>query len=136
MKKTIINIMFTSNAILVFIAIFAVIIKSETILTRTVFEVLGANIVIHLGIFFTRKFESRYAILENLLDIGCLLCILGIFAIIFKWYTSVPIWYIYIISIVVYLFSILLNIVRTQRTAKRINELLQKRKKRNDSIVT
>jgi len=136
MKKTIINIMFTSNAILVFIAIYAVIIKSETILTRTVFEVLGANIVIHLGIFLTRKFESRYAILENLLDIGYLLFVLGIFAIFFKWYTSVPIWYIYTIAVVVYLFSILLNIVRTQKTAKRINELLQKRKKQNDSIVT
>jgi len=136
MKKTIINIMFTSNAILIFLAIYAISIKVGTIYVRTVFEVLGANIIIHLGLFLTRKFESRYAILENLLDIFYLLSILGIFAFIFKWYSSVPIWYIFIIAVVVYLFSILLNIVRTQKTAKRINDLLQKRKLQNINIVT
>jgi len=136
MKKTIINIMFTSNAVLVFIAVFAIVTRAGSIYARTIFEVLGANVVIHLGFFLTRKFESRYAILENLLDIGCLLSILGIFAIFFKWYSTVPIWYIFIIAVIVYLFSILLNIARTQRTAKRINELLQKRKIQNSNIVT
>jgi len=136
MKKTIINIMFTSNAVLVFLAIFAVMIKSNTIYTRTVFEVLGANIVIHLGLFFTKKFESRYTIFEYLLDIGYILLVLGIFAVFFKWYSSVPIWYIYIIAIIVYLFSVLLNIARTIKTAKRINDLLQKRKKQNGNIAT
>jgi len=131
MKKTIINIMFTSNAVLVFLAVFAIIIKSETIYVRTIFEVIGANIVIHLGLFFTKKFESRFAILEYLIDIGYILLVLGIFAVFFKWYVSVPIWYIYIIAVIVYLFSILLNIARTIKTAKRINELLQKRKEQN-----
>lgn len=135
MKKTIVNILFTSNAVLIFLAIYAVIIKSETIYVRTVFEVLGANIVIHLGLFFTQKFESRYVILEYLLDIVYILTVLGIFTVFFKWNSSVPIWFILIISIVIYLFGILLNIARTHRTAKRINELLQKRKK-TSNIVT
>jgi len=136
MKKTFINIMFTSNAILVFIAVFAILTRAGSIYARTVFEVLGANIIIHLGLFLTRKFESRYAILENLLDIGYLLLILGIFAIVFKWHSTVPIWYIFIIAVAVYLLSIMLNVVRTQETAKRINELLQKRKKQNSNNVT
>jgi len=130
MRKTFINIMFTSNAVVVFIAVYAILTRAGSIYARTIFEVLGANILIHFGLFFTRKFESRCAILENLLDIGYLLLILGVFAIFFKWYSTVPIWYIFIIAVAVYLFSILLNIVRTQKTAKRINELLQKRKNR------
>jgi len=133
MKKTIVNIMFTSNAVLVFIAVYAIIIRAGSIYARTVFEVLGANIVIHLGLFFTGKFESRYAFGEYLLDIGYLLSVLGIFAVFFKWYSTVPIWFIFSIAVVVYLFSILLNIARTRKTAKRINELLQKRK--NKAII-
>jgi len=128
MKKTIINIMFSSNAVLVFLAIYALIIKVEFIYISTIFEVLGVNIIIHLGLFFTGKFESRYVIFEYLLDIGYILSVLGIFGLFFKWYSSVLIWVIFIIAVLIYLFSIFLNVARTRKTAKRINELLQKRK--------
>ena len=135
MKKTITNIMFTSNAVLVFLAIYAIIIKANAIYARTVFEVLGVNIIIHLGIFFTGKFESRYVIFEYLLDIGYILTVLGISGLLLKWYTGhPPMWYIFIIAVIVYIFSIILNIARTRKTAKRINELLQKRKKRRAAL--
>jgi len=135
MKKTIINIMFTSNAVLVFLAIYALIIKVEFIYISTIFEVLGVNAIIHIGMFFTGKFESRLVFFEYLLDVGYILSVLGIFSLIFKWYTSVLIWVIFIIAVVVYLVSIVLNIARTQKTAKRINELLQKRKSKASGAV-
>ena len=36
----------------------------------SVFQSLGANIVIHLGFLLTRKFESEYVAMEALLDIS------------------------------------------------------------------
>jgi len=136
MKKTIINVMFTSNAVLVLFAVYALIVGIEYIYIHSIFEILGANIVIHSGFFFVKKFESRYAFLEYLLDILYILFVLGIFAFFFKWYTYVPIWLFFIMTIAIYIFCVVLNIAKNRKSAKKMNELLQKRKERNDNIVS
>jgi len=136
MKKTIINIMFTSSAVLILFAVYALIVNIEYIYIRSIFEILGANIVIHSGFFFVNKFESRYVFLEYLLDILYISFVLGIFTIFFKWYIYVPIWLMFIMIIAIYLFCIMLNIAKNRKTAEKMNELLQKRKKTNNNIVS
>ena len=136
MKKTIVNIMFTSNAVLLLIAIYAFIIKADFIYVRTVFEVFGANIITHLGLLLTKKFESKYVIFEYLLDIVCVLLVICTFAIIFNWYSSIPMWYIIITVFAIYLLGFILDIVRIHKKTKKINELLRKRKIKEDNIVT
>jgi len=136
MKKTIVNIMFTSNAVLILFAVYALIVGIEHIYIRAVLEILGANTAIHLGFFFIEKFESRYVFFEYLLDISYILFILGIFAIFFKWYTYVPMWLFLIMTIAIYIFCVVLNIAKNRKSAKKMNELLQKRKERNKDIVS
>jgi len=136
MKKTIINIMFTSNAVLVLFAVYALIAGIEHIYVRAILEILGANIAIHLGFFFIGKFENRYVFLEYLLDILYILLVLGIFAFFFNWYAYVPIWLFFIMTIAIYIFCVVLNIAKNRKTAKKMNELLQKRKERNDNFVS
>ena len=134
-KKTIINIMVTTCAAIMLLAVFAVIVDGKSILVHTHFEISGACIVLHLGLLITRKFESSYAVLEFLLDLSYIIAVLVVFGLIFDWYSSIPVWYHVIMAAAIYAFGIFINIVRTKKDADELNDLLQKRKLKNN-IVT
>jgi hypothetical protein len=136
MKKTIVNTMATTGAALVALAVFAVIIGGKSIYAHTIFEILGANIVIHLGLLLTRKFESSYAILAYFLDISYIITVLVVFGIIFDWYSSVPVWVLVVIGVAIYIFGLFTRMVRLWNDIKKMDELLQKRKEKNTDIVT
>jgi hypothetical protein len=131
MKKAVINTMATTGAVLVVLTIFAVIIGAKVMYLHTILEILGANIVIHFGLFLTRKFESPYAVLAYFLDISYVIAVLVIFGLIFDWYSSVPVWVLVIIGVVVYLFGLITNMGRIRNDIKEMDELIQKRKKKN-----
>jgi len=131
LKKTIMNIMFTTGVALILLAVIAVINGGKAIYVETFFQILGANIVIHLGFIITKKIECTYAILEYLLDISYTIAVLVVFGIIFNWHTSMPVWYLFIIAVVVYAFGVFINIARTKKDADELNKLLQKRKNKN-----
>jgi len=131
MKRTIENIMTTTGSVLILLAIFTVIFGGTYIYARTFFEILGANTVIHLGLLLTRKFESRYVIFEFLLDITYTIAVLVVFGLIFDWYSSVPVWVLVIMAVVIYMFGFLIETVRTHKDAKEMDELLQKRKEKH-----
>ena len=135
-NKTIMNIMFTTGTALMLLAVFAVINGGKAIFVETFFQILGANIVIHLGLILTKKFESSYAILEFLLDISYTIVVLVVFGIVFNWYSSTPVWYLVIMAVVIYTFGVFINILRTQKDANELNKLLQKHKNKNNSTVT
>jgi hypothetical protein len=101
-KKIIIDIMVTTGMALMLLAVFAVINGGESIYIETFFQVFGANIVIHLGLILTKKFESTFAVLEFLLDISYTIAVLVIFGLVFDWFSSIPIWYLVIMAVVVY----------------------------------
>ena len=130
MKRIIENIMTTTGSVLILLAIFTVIFGNTYIYTRTFFEILGANTVIHLGLLLTRKFESRYVIFEFLLDITYIIAVIVAFGLIFNWYSSMPVWVLVIMAVVIYIFGFLIKTVRTRKDAKEMDELLQKRKKK------
>lgn len=127
MKKIITNIMTTTGITLVVLAIIGTLFRANYICISSVFESLGANVLIHLGFKITNKFESRYSVLETLLDISYTIVILFIFGYIFNWYASVPMWILAIMAIVVYLLGCFINIFRIQEDVKIINELVQNR---------
>jgi F0F1-type ATP synthase assembly protein I len=134
-KKTITNIMITTGAALLLLAVFSVINGGESIYNETFFQVFGANIVIHLGLILTKKFESTFAVLEFLLDISYTIAVLVIFGLVFDWFFSIPIWYLVVMAVVVYTFGFFNNIVRIHKNADELNKLLQKHKNKNSNSV-
>jgi hypothetical protein len=136
MKRTIENIMTTTGAVLILLAFFAEIFGAKFIYTRTFFEILGANTLIHLGLLLTQKYESRYVILEFLLDITYTIAVLIVFGLIFNWYANMPVWVLLVMAVVIYIFGFLINTMRTREDAKEMDDLLQKRKKKHTNIAS
>jgi len=131
MKKTIVNTMFTTGASLIILAVFFVIINEKNILVQTVFEIFGANIIINIGLFIRQKFEIRNVIFEFLADVGYIIIVLSVFWTIFDWHTGVPLWFLFITAVVIYIFATITIIAKIRKDTKEINELLQKRKEKN-----
>jgi len=131
MKKIIINIMFTTGASLVILAVFFVIINEKSIVVKSVLEIFGANILINLGLFIRHRFEIRNVILEFMADVSYIIVILTAFWAIFNWHTGVPLWFLFITAVVIYIFATITAIAKIRKETKEINELLQKRKDKN-----
>ena len=84
MKKKVVNIMATMGITLVVLALIGSIYGAKILCISSVFQVLGANIVIHFGFVLTSKFESKYLLLEAVLDISYSIVVLIIFGAIFN----------------------------------------------------
>ena len=130
MKKIIINIMSTTGLSLIILAIIGTIYGADFLLINSVFQSLGANIIIHLGFLLTRKFESEYVALETLLDILYTTLVLIIFGEIFDWFNTTPKWILAIMAVVIHLIVLPLNMVRMREEANSINKLLKKRNRK------
>lgn len=129
MKKMIINVMATTGITLIVLALSGTLYGAKFLFISGVFQSLGANIVMHLGFIITGKFESKYPILEAILDISYAIVILIIFGAVFNWYKSTPIWILIIMAVIIYSFGCFMSIFRMGEEVKAINELLQKRNK-------
>lgn len=132
MRRTVLNITSTTGVTLVMLAIIGTLSGAKFLFISSVFQSLAANIVIHLGYFLTRKFESDYVILEATLDIGYTIIVLIIFGLIFHWFTSTPIWILIIMSITIYIVGLLLSLFRIRDEIDIINQLLKKRNKKSN----
>lgn len=128
MKKISVNILCSTAITLLILAILGAISGAQFLFINSVFQCFIVNIVIHIGLLFTHRFESNYAILEFMLDIGYMEAIVIIFGAIFNWYGSTPIWVLAIMTTIIYIVGVFLNMVQIRQEVKEINELLQKRK--------
>jgi len=126
MKKTFVNLMFTTGISIVGLTVYFAIIHIDRVLVYTILELFGANILIHLGLFLRSKFEIRNLILEHIIDISFVLIILIAFGLIFKWFTSLPVWILIVSGISIYIISSILTISKVKRDTKEINSLLEK----------
>lgn len=133
MKKITVNILCSTGITLIVLAAIGTILGAKFLFINSVFQSFIANVVIHIGLLFTRKFESNYAILEYTLDIGYTTGIVLISGFVFNWYSSTPIWILITMSVIIYLIGILLNTIRIRQDISEINELL---KKRNDQSTS
>lgn len=127
MKKFIVNIFATTGISLLLLSITALFFHAQCIYLQTVFQVLGTNIMVHFGLFFLNKLEVKYAVFEIFLNITLILVMLFLFGSVFHWYTSTPIWVLIIMGILIYIASIILNLLCMQQEAQEINALIKKR---------
>lgn len=128
MKKISVNILCSTAVTLLILAILGTISGAQFLLINSVFQSLIVNIVIHTGLLFTHRFESCYAILEFMIDIGYMEAVVIIFGAVFNWYGSTPIWVLVIMTTIIYIAGVFLNMVQMRQEVEEINELLQKRK--------
>jgi hypothetical protein len=132
--KTIINFtMITTGASLVILTVFLIIFAKDNIDNYTVLQIFAANIVINIGVVLMQKFESRYVILEYILDVSYIIAVLVIFGVVFNWYSSVPVWLLAAMAVAIYIFMLILTAFKIKKDTKKINELLEKRKAKTDS---
>ncbi len=128
MKKISVNILCSTAVTLLILAILGAISGAQFLLINSVFQSFIVNIVIHIGLLFTHRFESSYAILEFVLDIGYMEVVVIIFGAIFNWYGSTPIWVLAIMTTIIYTVGVFLNMFQMRQEVEEINELLQKQK--------
>ena len=98
-----------------------------------ILEIFGASTVVYWCMYFTRKFESRFTIIEYLIDICLIIIVLYIFNAIFNWNQH---WILAVVGIVSYLFSLSINTLKTRNDAKEINKLIKKLKEKNIESVS
>lgn len=128
MKKMIITIMASTGITLVALAIIGMLFGAKFLFISSIFQSLGANIVINLGFLLTRKFESNYPSLEITLDISYTIIVLTIFGAVFDWFANgTPIWLLVIMAVLIYLLGLLISLFRMREDINTINKLLQKR---------
>jgi len=134
MKQTIANI-FTTTCVVQLVLICISIIDGRLAMDNLVeaaipyfqfFQIFGINIVINAGLFFIGKLESKFVILEYLLDVFFISIILLVSSIIFDFFPYRR-WLVLLIGLIVYIFGLLTDMVRTNKYAKEMNELIQKR---------
>ena len=134
-KKIITNTMFTTGASLVILAAFSVFFGKELNYAPVVLQIFAANIVINVGLFLLWKFEIRYMILEYLLDVSYIIVVLVVFGTIFDWYSTVPVWLLVVMAVVIYILAIIITINKFRKETNEINKLLQKRRKKMDDTA-
>lgn len=127
MKKIFVNIMSTTGITLTMLALIGTLYGAKFLCIENVFQSFAANIVIHLGQFLTNKFESKYFILEALLDVSFSTVVILAFGFVFDWFSYTPVWVLAIMVVVVYLIGCSASIFRMREDVKIINELLQNR---------
>jgi len=126
MKKLIVNTIFTTGISIIGLTLYFVFTNKSTVLTNTILELFGANIVIHIGLYIREKFEIRNVILEHIIDISYVLIIGVTFGIIFNWFLAVPVWLFIVSGINIYIITSILTISKIKKDTNEINELLQK----------
>lgn len=127
MRKMTVNILCSTALTLLVLAAFGTMFGATVLFISGVFQSLIANIVIHVGLLITHKFESRYAVLEYTLDIAYTIAVVLMFGFVFNWYSSTPAWILVTMSVLLYLAGMLLSTIQMRQEISEINKLLKKR---------
>ena len=137
MKRVIINILATTGLAVVALAIIVRIFLPgyDLYFTSVAFQTFGANIVIHIGLQLTRKYESQFFAAEVFLDILYTTIVLVVFGTIFDWYGIVPIWMLIVMAALINLTALFLNMARIREEANTINKLLKQRDENKEGAV-
>ena len=129
MKKGVIHIFATTGISLVLLAIIATLYSAEFLCVKTVFQVFLVNVVAHLILLLMYKIEIKYLAVEVAVEIVLTVALSLLFGAIFNWYISTPLFVLVLMSIAIYMFSIILNVLHMKREADEINKLIQNIKK-------
>lgn len=125
MKRGFTNIFATTGLSLILLSIIATFYSAEFLCVKTVFQVLLLNVVVHLILLLMYKIEIKYLAAEAALEIILTVAVSLLFGAVFNWYTSTPLFVLVLMSMAIYVISIVLNILHMRQEANEINELIQ-----------
>jgi hypothetical protein len=109
---------------------FGILTSGEWAFTAYIIQLFFVILIIRLLILLTNKFQSRYPVLEYLLELGMVLAVVLGFGWLFGWYDIGYLWYMVATIVTVYAAVYAVGIGRTRRDVAFINEQIKKRKKK------
>jgi len=135
----IVTIFTTTGLALVILALINLVVPMSIPFSTNVIQIFVANIVIHLGLLLTKKFESQYIFLEALLDVVYTIAVLVFFGWVFDWFY---VWFSPLIQILIltsmaifiYMIASHLKLARIRDEVNEINKLLKERKKKTGNL--
>lgn len=127
MKKNLVNIFATTGISLLFLSIIALCLQARVLYLQTVLQVFGANVIIHAGLYIMRRAEVKNAVLEIFLDVILIMIMLYVFGVVFHWFTSTPVWLLFVMDILIYIVSSGLDLLYVKQEVREINMLIGKR---------
>lgn len=130
MRKFFVNAFATTGISLILLSIIALLFQAKCIYLETVFQVLGANLVVHFGLNVLHNLELKYSVIENFFHIVLIIFVLILFGLIFNWFIYTPIRILVIMGFVIYIISCILNLFSMKWEAQEINALIKKRKRK------
>jgi hypothetical protein len=125
MKKLIVNCLASTSLTLITLAVIASLYQAKFLCISSVYQCFIVNIIIYVGLILVQKFESNYSLIEFMIEIGYVLGILVVSGFFFKWYSSIPLWVLILMGIVVYFLSCLINIIKINDDIAFINKQLK-----------
>ena len=131
MKKTVINMMFTTGTSIVGLALYFVFIREERILVQTILQLFGANILLHLGLYIRDKFEIRNPLIESVVDNSIIITVLLVFGFVFGWFAKIPVWLLVISAIGLYIITVFITSSEVKKDIEKVNKLLEEQNREN-----
>ena len=131
MKKTIINMMFTTGISIVGLTLYFIFLREERVLTQTILQLFAANILLHLGLHIRDKFEVRNPIIERILDNSIIITVLLVFGFVFGWFVKIPVWLLVISAIGLYIITVFITSSEVKKDIEKVNKLLEEQNKEN-----
>ena len=125
MKKIILNIMATTGISLVALALVATLYDGSLICIDTIFQVLGLNVVIYIGLYFMDVIEYRYAILETGLKLIYIILLVLISGFLWRWYSNLPGVVLVLMTIAIFIVCTCLDAISLISEVKSINILIE-----------
>ena len=124
MKKMILNIMATTGISLVSLSLVASLYDGSLICIDTIFQVLGLNVVIYIGLYFMEFIEYHYAILETGLKLVYIIILVLISGLLFGWYNNLSGAVLVFMTIGVFIVCVCLDAISLISEVKSINILI------------
>ena len=131
MKKTIINMMFTTGISIVGLTLYYAFMREERILVQTILQLFGANIVIHLGLYIRDKFEIRNPLIESVVDNSIIITVLLIFGFVFRWFVKIPVWLLVVSAIGLYIITVFITSSGVKKDIEKVNKILEEQNRKN-----
>lgn len=125
MKKIILNIMATTGISLVALALIATLYDGTLICIDTVFQMLGLNIVIYIGLYFMDYMEYRYALLETGLKLIYIILLVLISGFVWDWYNNLSSAVLILMTIGIFAVCVCLDTISLLSEVKTINGLIE-----------
>lgn len=131
MKKMILNIMATTGISLVALSLVATLYDGSLICIDTIFQVLGLNVVIYIGLYFMEFIEYHYAILETGLKLIYIIALVLISGFLFGWYNNLSGAVLVLMTIAIFVVCVFLDAISLLGEVKSINVLIEGEDNRN-----